>query len=330
LALRTNIIALDFRIKFMLIEDKLKKNFVLAKLTTFKIGGPAKFFLEANDKEELRQAVGWAKKRGEPLFFLAGGSNILINDQGVAGLVIKLSAENLSIKDNNVISKAGASLSQLVKLANKYNLSGLEWAVGIPGTIGGAVYGDAGAFGQEMSALVKNIEAYDIDKDSFINFTNQQCQFSYRNSMFKQKKNLIITAVELELKSDSADKIKERINEYSRYRMNAQPPEYSAGSVFKNLTLTYLKSVNSSLAEQAEQAGIVKGDKVAAGWLIDKLDFKGQQIGRAKVSEKHANFIINLGQASADDVVQLISLIKQQIRNKFKVQLEEEVQYFGF
>ncbi|MEK7557793.1 MAG: UDP-N-acetylmuramate dehydrogenase [Patescibacteria group bacterium] len=313
----------------MSIEKKIIKNKLLAPMTSFKIGGLAKFFIEAKNAEEVKDAILWANMKKEKIIFFSGGSNILINDTKIDCLIIKLSDTNLLINNNELICGSGLSLARVVIIAVDRNLTGLEWAIGIPGTVGGAVYGNAGAFGKSMATIVKNIVVYDIKNNIFSTFSNKQCRFGYRDSIFKQTDNLIIVKIHLILKNNLPEKIKELIKKYISYRNATQPKGFSAGSIFKNLTFDYVKSINPDLASQAKKAGITN-NKVSASWVIDKLGLKNKQIGGAKVSEKHAGFIINTDQAKAKDVINLINFIKQEAKTKYNINLEEEIQYLGF
>ena len=256
----------------------IRKNVPLAPYTTFKIGGPAKYFYEAKSKEDLVKAIKAAKEADLPFFILGGGSNILISDKGFDGLVIKLQATSYKLQATKIVADAGVLLSKLVDESVRAGLTGLEWAAGIPGTVGGAVRGNAGAFGVSMSDVVKNIRNYED----------------------------VILSVELELKKGDREKSKKMIKEYLEYRDKRHPLEYpSTGCIFKN----------------------PKGD--FAGRLIEKCDLKGTKIGNAMVSKKHGNFIVNLGNAKAKDVIKLINLCKEKVREKFRIELEEEIEYLG-
>lgn len=253
----------------------IKKNVRLASYTTFKIGGPAQYFFIAKTNDDLIKAIKAAKEENRSYFILGGASNLLVSDEGFKGLVIKAENSSFEIKDNLIKTEAGAKLDDLVKASIKANLTGLEWAVGIPGTIGGAVKVNASAFGHDMKEIVKKIK----------------------------KHQQVILSVELVLKKNGN---KNLVKEHLDYRKKNHPQEPSAGCIFKN------------------------PPGQSAGQLIDEAGFKGRKIGKAMVSEKHANFIINLGQAKAEHVIILISLIKQKVRNKFGIQLMEEIQYLGF
>jgi len=311
--------------------DNIQKNINLAKFTTFKIGGAAKFFIEVKTKEDLLSAFSWAKEKKEKVFILAGGSNVLINDKGVNGLVIKMANTEIAVHGERLVCESGIGLSRAVSLTMSNSLSGLEWATGIPqATIGGAVWGNAGAFGFSTSELVETVDVFNIKKAKFEILSRKDCEFSYRESKFKKDSNYLIWRAVLKLRPGRQAEIKKMINNNMEFRAKKQPKLPSAGSVFKNLKFDDLKLANLKLASLAEQEGVVKNNMIGAAWLIDMVGLKGKTIGGAKVSLEHANFIINTSGATAEDVVTLISYIKQQIRNRFKVQLQEEVQYFGF
>jgi len=291
------------------ILPNLKKNVSLKECTTFKSGGKAKYFFTAREKEELIKAILVAKKMKIPFFIFGGGSNILVADEGFNGLVIKTLNTNYKILNTKIYAEAGAPLSLLVREATKNNLTGFEWAAGIPGTVGGAIYGNAGAFGKSMKDIVKEIEVLKIVdcRLQIANLKNRECKFGYRDSIFKRNRNLIILLVVLQLKRGKRAEIKRKVQEYLDYRRKTQPLNFpSAGSIFKNPPGFF------------------------AAELIEKCDLKGKRIGGAKISEKHANFILNFKNAKAKDILKLIKLIKQKVKKKFKIDLEEEIQYLGF
>jgi len=315
----------------MSIEEKVQENIPLAQFTTFRIGGPAKFFIEAKEKDDLLEAIKWAKDKKEKVYILGGGSNVIINDKGADGLVIRMANDEIKIHGERMEAGAGATLARAVRLATGENLSGLEWAAGIPrATIGGAVRGNAGAFGSSMNDIAETVEVFNVKKEKFELFSNKDCQFSYRESAFKESDNYLIWKVVLRLKKGNTIEIEAAVNKFLESRQNRQPKLPSAGSVFKNLSLDYLKSANSNVADLAISAGVAKDGRVGAGWIIELAGLKGKKIGGAKVSLEHANFIVNTSQATAEDIVILISYIKQQVRNRYNVQLQEEVQYLGF
>lgn len=300
----------------------IQQNISLAPYTTFKIGGPARFFAEVQNEEELLEALNFAQKNNLEIFVLGGGSNILVSDEGFNGLVIKIIASLESLK-----CWAGNNLSEVVKLAKEHSLTGLEWAAGIPGTIGGAIRGNAGAYNFDMSGVVEEIKVIEIQELKIKTFNNKDCKFSYRSSIFKENKNLIMVSAILKLQKGDKAEIENKIKEILKKRSEKIPQGQSAGSFFQNPIVD-----NPELIKRFEKdTGIAcKDNKIPAGWLIEEVGLKGKKIGGAMVNEEHGNFVINKGSAKAQDVIILASLIKQQVRDKFGVELKEEVQYVGF
>lgn len=319
---------------------KIQKNIPLSEYTTFKIGGLAKFFCVVKNVNEIKEALEFAEKNKLEIFILGGGSNILVSDKGFNGLVIRIKNQELKIKNNKINVGVGFLLSKLVSESVKKNLTGLEWAAGIPGTVGGAICNNAGAHGKSMEDIVEELEVLELvslDKCDWKSrkITNQQCDFSYRNSIFKSEKKYIILSVvlkceiyPLEFQEDESKKI---ISEYLKIRKEKQPLEYpSIGSVFKNPVVNdnHLKKFKK---EFSELNNIVKNNIIPAGWLIEQIEFlRGKKIGGVMISEKHCNFIVHTRNGKAEDVIILISLIKQKIRSRFGIQLEEEIEYVGF
>ena len=287
----------------------LKENVPLSVYTTFKIGGLARYFFIAKDKKALITAAKTAKKLNLPFFILGGGSNSLIFDDGFKGLVIKTQNSKIKIINSGIIyAEAGAKLNDLVLFSAKKSLGGLEWAAGIPGTIGGAVYGNSGwpVNKKSISAVVKSVEVLDLGSDLKIRkISSRNCRFGYRQSIFKHNRNLIILGVYLKLHKGDKGEIKEEIARILKNKKEKTPPGFSAGSVFKNPPGNH------------------------AGFLIEKCGLKGKKMGGAVISEKHANFIINLGAAKSKDVAKLIDIAKQKVKRKFGIQLEEEIQFIN-
>jgi UDP-N-acetylmuramate dehydrogenase len=290
----------------------VKRNILLKDYTTYKIGGPAKYFFVAENKEGLIFALEFAKKNRLPVFILAGGSNLLVSDKGFKGLVIQIRNSKFEIRNfSEVYVGAGTALNDLANFCLKNNLTGLEWAAGVPGTAGGAVFGNAQAFGKRMSDLIKEVEVLDAKSLEIRRLSKKQCEFSLKNSLFKKNKDLIIISVVLDLANGDRKEIEEKIKELLTYRKNNHPLNFpSAGSVFVNPE--------------------AKGGVIRAGELIEKVGLKGKRIGGAEISEKHANFIINLGNAKATDVLKLIKLAKEKVKKIFGIELEQEIQQVGF
>jgi len=309
---------------------KFKKNILLKNYTTFRIGGPAEFFFEAKTKEDLIGAVNLAKEKNLPFFILGGGSNLLVSDKGYKGVVINFQLSSFVIEKNKIIIGAGARLAKLVNF-------GLEWAAGIPGTIGGAIYGNAGAFGESMENEVKSVEIFDSRTGKIKIFKNRDCQFGYRRSIFKNpegdasrpygagKKNLIILSAEIKKGKSNL----KRIKEYLYYRKQRHPQLPSAGSVFKNFQFSIF-NFQTLIKEFPDFEQFKETRKVPAALLILKCGLSGKKIGQAQISEKHSNFIVNPGNAEAKDVIKLINFVKRTVKKKFKVLLKEEIQYLGF
>jgi UDP-N-acetylmuramate dehydrogenase len=314
----------------MEITKKIKKNIILSKYSTFKIGGLADFFIEVETVDELIRAILWANNKKIKFYIIGGGSNILINDKVVSGLVIKVAIDKIEIKKNQLKVGAGIRLNQAVILAYENSLSGLEWAVGIPGSIGGATRGNAGAFGGSMADIIDKISVYDTVKKSVVEYKKTNSHFKYRNSIFKLKNNLIVLEVVLKLTKGKRSDIKIKMDNILKKRSINLPKGLSAGSVFKNITIKDLSANNRSLLIKAVTEKVIKDKKVPVGWIIDQLDLKGKVIGGAKISNEHSNVIVNWKDATSDDIVTLISFIKTKVRNKLQLQLNEEIEYIGF
>ncbi len=308
---------------------KVQKNVALKKYTTFKIGGPAKFFCEIKNKKELAKALNWAKDRKLKVFILGGGSNVLFMDEGFNGLVIKINNQGCEFyqkeKGEEIIKcQAGTSLQRLVNFCFKHELTGLEWATGIPGTVGGAIRGNAGAFGGEIKDVINLTKAININGSKIKSklFPKELSQFDYRTSFFKKNKRWIIWEGEFNLKTGEGVKIKEKMKKFLTQRNLLELNYPSAGSIFKNPV------VSEKIRKMFEKDKEVKcrDEKVPAGWLIDQVGLKGKKIGGARISKKQANIILNEKDAQATNILMLISLIKTRVRNEFGIQLNEEIQ----
>ncbi len=281
----------------------MKKNQLLAPYTTFKIGGPADWFCETKNEQEIVEAIKFAKEKKLAFFILGNGSNLLVSDDGFRGVVIKMENEEVQINNEKILAKAGINLNKLANIAQENSLLGIEFMVGIPGTLGGVVFGNAGAWQQNIGDKVERVKI--LDKDNQFKWLNHdECQFSYRQSRFKKNKEIIL-AVELKLKKDNQNEIEQKINENLQKR-EGQPKGPSAGSIFVN------------------------PKPQSAGDLIEKCGLKGKQIGQTQISQKHANFIVNLGGAKAEDVVKLIALAQKEVREKFRIDLKTEIIFLGF
>jgi len=270
----------------------------LKKYSTFKIGGPAKFFAEPKSIADIRELLMFCKKNNEKFFILGFGSNVLFSDKGYDGLVIKMGKHLTS----------GKSLHDVIQTAASRGLGGIEKLDGIPGTVGGAIFMNAGAHGQQISDCIKSVVSVTpyggIEKR-----TNEECKFSYRNSIFRMLDEIIVS-VEFDFVPIPREVINKNRKDVLTWRREKQPLKYpNAGSIFKNPT-SNLPLTDSHLS---------------AGYLIETCGLKGCKVGDAQVSELHANFIVNRGNASASDVKALMEKIVQEVRKKHGIVLEPEI-----
>src|SRR3989338_948670 len=288
---------------------EIKQNEPLSKHTTFAIGGPAKYFAAAKTKEEVLEAIDFAEKKKLPFFVLGGGSNILINDGGYDGLIIKIQIGGVKVEEDVITAGAGVLLSQLVNESANKGLSGLEWAVGIPGTIGGAVNGNAGAYGRSISESAREVVvlAEEDGRWKEKRYSREECGFEYRKSKFKHLANReIILEVVLKMQKSDTEKVRGEIRNTILRRKGKIPAQPSAGCVFKNIKKD--------------------GQLVAAvGKLVEECGLKGVKSGNAEIPHLHGNYVVNLGGAKADDVLKLINLCKQKVKDRFNLELEEEI-----
>lgn len=312
-------------------SEQLKQNYPLADLSTFKIGGNAEYFAELTTKEEVEAAFAWAKEQGLPITVLGGGSNILINDAGVKGLVVRPHNQILEFSEQTCICGTSIEVKQLAEAAFDKALSGIEWSIGIPGSVGGAIRGNAGAHGGSFDKVVDRVVVFDAENFSWHSFAKEECAFTYRTSRFKLEPHYIIWELHLRLTA-TVDKssMEEKMNEYREYRRTSQPKEPSAGCIFKNLFAADVEKQNKDLYEQALADNKVRGGKIGAGYLVQSLGLKGLSNGGAKISEQHANFIVNANHASSEDVATIIATVKDRVKEQFHIELEEEVQRLGF
>ena len=289
-----------------MITGNFMENEPMANHTSYGIGGPALAFIEPNSVNDLQMIQLFAEKHNIPVHCIGGGSNLLVSDDGVDGFVVSLekSFKNISFDKDKCYAGAGLKLSKLVKECIKQNLIGLETLIGIPGTLGGALVMNAGAFGNEISNYLTSIELLN-NKGVVEKKSANEIEFKYRSSTFN--KNDIILNAEFRLESAPHTIIIQNRDEANLKRRNSQPLKFrSAGSVFKN------------------------PDGFSAGYLIDQAGLKGKSVGGAIVSDIHANFIINHENAKAEDVVQLVKIIRDTILKEYSIALELEITTLGF
>ncbi len=308
---------------------KVQKDVDFENLTTFQVGGPARFLFEVTNKEELPEAIQAAKEAEVPFFILGNGSNLLVSDEGYDGLVVKMNNDHHEAEEDEIKAEAGLKLQDLVDFALKNELKDLEWAAGIPGTLGGAIRGNAGAFGLEMRDIVKQVEVYNAEKDKMETYGNQKCNFGYRNSTFKQNPHLVVLNAVLVLNSSSKKAIKKKMEKYLTYRKENHALDYPcSGSVFQN---PKTKIEDEELLEQYPKLKeFNEKELIPAGWLVEQVGLSEEKVGDAKISEKHSNFIVNLGNAKAKDVMKLINLAQERVEDKFNIELQLEIETLGF
>ena len=286
-------------------KEEIKQNEPMKNHTSFKIGGPAEFYIKIKSVKELRKVLEFTKKNNIKVTIIGNGSNVLIPDEGIKGIVIRTNLKEIKIENKDkenieVTVNDAVPIGFLAQKLLKEEITGFEELSGIPGTIGGAILMNAGAHGKEMKDIVTEIIAMDYDGKIY-NFTNEKAEFSYRHSKFSGGEYIIIQA-KLQLTKGNRDEIKTKMAEYAQYRKEKQPIESpSAGSTFK------------------------RGTDFITAKLIDEAGLKGYSIGGAKVSEKHAGFIINTGDATAKDVLDLAKYVTDKVYEKFNKKIELEI-----
>lgn len=300
---------------------KIQENVSLSPLTTFNIGGPARYFAEVRSVEEIKEALAISHQRKLPLIILAGGSNVLIPDEGLNALVISILLTDFKLKDNVLEAEAGCNLLSMIRKTSQAGCGGWENLAGIPGTIGGAIRGNVGAFGTEIKDFPVKVRALNSELLEFKEFQNTDCDFAYRHSFFKDNPKWMIVSVQIRLRPIPSDislhSIQETIREREkRHLQNIQ----AAGSYFMN------PIAPKEVQEMFEQEKGIKSreGRVPAGWLIEKAGMKGAKVGGAMASLQHPNYLVNTGEATALDVRNLAERIKQAVKEQFGVQLEEE------
>ena len=296
----------------------------LARYTRFGIGGPADLFAETRDEQAFAAAVAAARESGMPVCVTGGGTNLIVADQGFRGLVLRFSEDTLEADGSRIVAGAGAVLQDLVDFANHHGLQGLETLSGIPGWVGAAVYGNAGAYGHSISERVSSVRFF--DGATVRVFDNRQCEFRYRESIFKRRKQWIVFQVELTLAAAAAGELEEISAGILKVRNEKFPPTMKcAGSIFKNFLLRELPPAVAA----GVPAVVVREGKIPAAWFLEQVGAKGMQLGGIHVAAHHANLIYNAGQGTARELCEVIAELKRRVRERFGIEVEEEVQYVG-
>lgn len=283
-------------------KTKIKENEDMSKYTSFKVGGKARFLIKANQIQDIKDAIKIAKEQNIPFLVIGNGSNILFRDGLYNGIIIKVELNKLEINKNKVTVSAGVKNAVLAQKLLENELSGFEFAAGIPGTIGGAIRMNAGAYGGEIKDILEEVTYLDYSTLEEKKIINKECDFKYRHSVFCNNKNIILSAT-FNFNKDKKINIQEKMNLYAKSRKDKQPLEYpSAGSTFK------------------------RGEDFITAKLIDECGLKGYTIGGAQVSEKHAGFIINKDKATSKDIIELIDYVKKVVKEKKGKNIELEIE----
>ncbi|MEX0869980.1 MAG: UDP-N-acetylmuramate dehydrogenase [Candidatus Spechtbacterales bacterium] len=307
----------------------VQENIKLAPYTTYKIGGPARYFAKCETDNDVAEALAWAKKNNVPYFILGGGSNVLISDNGYKGLVICIKNVDYELNGDVLDADAGAQMSVVVEETASAGMAGLEWAGGLPGKLGGAIRGNAGAFGGEIKDSIVSVRAMTPDGDIKI-FKSGDCAFSYRSSVFKENPEYIILSAQFKLKKGKKDELMKKVSELVEWRRTKHPMEYgNCGSVFKRKSTREVP--DNILEKYTDINNAIRDGQVATAFFIDECGLKNKRIGGAEVSDKHPNFLINsTGNACAEDVIMLAGTVKSRVLHQFGVNIEEEIEFVGF
>lgn len=302
--------------------DKIKFSISLSNFTTLKIGGPAKAFLGTKTAAELIGAITWAKEKNLPYLVMGGGSNLLVSDKGFPGLVIKNAMTGIKTEGQTLTVKSGTSLQELVDFTIHHGLGGVQKLTGIPGTVGGAIFGNAGAYGQTISNHLQRVACLNPHTLQLTSLSQKGCGFDYRDSNFKIN-HLVILEVHLKLPSADSKILADEAQEVLKLRQAKYPPQTKCpGSFFKNVLVEKIPpKIRSLIPKNRDTYG-----KVPAWYFLEEVEAKGQRLGNIKIANFHANLFINLGRGKAKDFWQLAKTYSDKVKEKFGITLEPEVQ----
>ncbi len=322
----------------MTLADKFRERFgvqfkehePLGKHLNIRIGGPAKWFVEARNTQDLIDAVNMAQDFAVEYFILGGGSNALVADHGFPGLVIKAANRAMRVEDDRVFAEAGVISSAAARASADAGLHGFEWAVSLPGTVGGAVRGNAGCFGGEMRDSVESVRV--LRRGTVVTLSNADLHFGYRHSLLKEPGNDdVVLDVVLKLEKGNRDDALAQIEKNLAGRKATQPlGASSAGCMFKNFEWTDHAQIAQLQQAYDVPQEFIDRKRIPAGWIIEKLGLKGTAVGDAEVSMQHGNFLLNKGHATAEDILRLVTRVKKHVAAEVGVNLEEEVMHVGF
>lgn len=300
----------------------IKKDVSLASLSTFRIGGRAELFCLVKTPEGLIRTIEWAKKHEIPFRVFAGGSNIVFPDEGLKGLLIRFHGGSLKVSKNTIIADAGVPLMKVISVAIRHGFQGLETLSGIPGTVGGATVGNAGAYGHSISEAVRRVEVWDGKRRRWI--ANKACKFAYRESALKHKP-LFVLRVELRFRKGDRKELQKKSKEIVLIREKKYKPGIKCpGSFFKNVVAS---EVSRSVMKKINTTKII-GGKIPSGYLLEEVGAKGMRRGGIRIPDFHGNLFENTGKATAKDVKKLAGILRKKVKAKFGITLEEEVRYF--
>lgn len=309
-----------------ILGSKVKENEPMSIHTTLQIGGPAKLFVTTRKEDELIHFIELAKKYEIPYLVIGEGSDLLVSDKGINSLVIKVTISGIKTKGKTSLEVyAGENLQDLIDTANSMGFQGMESMAGIPGSVGGAIYGNAGAYGQSISDHVVSIKF--VRGGKVRTFKKRGCKFSYRDSIFKSHKGWVILSGEFRFSKGEANELKLKSKEIKQIRSKKYPPGVKCpGSFFKNVLL---EEVPARYIKNIPEEKIMFG-KIPTGYLMEAVGANGAQKGKVKIAEYHGNLIINTGGGTARDFVDLAFSFGKKVKNKFGIKLEPEVQLIGF
>jgi UDP-N-acetylmuramate dehydrogenase len=303
----------------------VSEGMLLSDRTRFGIGGPAELYVEAASEPALSAALRIARSSGVNFSVIGAGTNLIVSDEGCDGIVLRFTANRISSDGAMLRAEAGAELQALVDYSIEHGLRGLETMTGIPGSVGAAIYGNAGAYGHSIDERVERVRI--LDSDEVRSFTAAECQFRYRESVFKERKDWIILGVELHMTPAPASELRQTADEILKVRLAKYPAAMKcAGSIFKNLILAELpESVRRQIPER-----VIREGKAPSAYFLEQVGAKGMHSGSVRVADYHANLIYNEGGGTACELRSLIDELKSRVRERFGLELEEEVQYIGF
>lgn len=298
---------------------EVKINAPFKKMTTFAIGQAAQYLVTVSDTDKLIGLLNYLKGNGVDFFILGGGSNLLMPDHDIEGVTVRIHTKKLEMDgDTSIVCDAGVGFGTLINLSLAHSLEGLEWGVGVPGTVGGAVRGNAGAMGKNIATCLE--KALIWRDGEILELKNEECGFGYRESFFKFNSDVVLRAW-FKLKPGDKKEIMLRATTYMKQRSGRYPHTPSAGSFFKNIQIAKWPGKVEELPELFRERGMIP-----VGWVMEQLDLKGLTIGGAKVSDEHGNFVINFNDATQEDVLKIVEIMKERAYNKFGLVIEPEVE----